>query len=146
MRDFDRPLSKRGVDDAAEIAGLMKENGFVPGLILSSSAMRCRQTADAVYRALGRTPVCTFTDDFYQAAPVTYLEALSDNASSRTVLVCGHNPGIEETLLALVGFEAFNNACPYGFPTSGLAVLDHGGTVTGGNAAEWNLTSFIAPQ
>ncbi|WP_174801908.1 SixA phosphatase family protein [Martelella limonii] len=146
MRDYDRPLSKRGVDDAAELGAQMKANGYVPELILSSSAMRCRQTADAAYRALGRAPTCRFVDDFYQAAPVTYLEALADNADARTVMVCGHNPGIEETLLMLVGSDAFNRACPYGYPTSGLAVLDHAGDCAGADRPQWNLAAFLSPS
>lgn len=143
MRDYDRPLSKRGFDDADELAEQMKQNGYVPDLILSSSAMRCRQTADAAYRMLGRTPVCRFLDDFYQAAPVTYIEALSDYADEGSVLICGHNPGIEETLLALAGPDAFNRACPYGFPTAGMAVLDHAGEK---NGPQWNLVAFLAPK
>lgn len=146
MRDYDRPLSKRGVDDAAELAERMKQSGYVPGLILSSSAMRCRQTADAAYRTLGRAPACRFVDDFYQAAPVTYLEALAENADAKTVLICGHNPGIEETLLMLVGPDAFNRACPYGFPTAGMAVLDHAGDGAGTEAPQWNITAFLAPN
>ncbi|WP_183484936.1 SixA phosphatase family protein [Martelella radicis] len=147
MRDFERPLSKRGVDDAADIARRMKASGYVPEVILSSSAMRCRQTADAAYRALDRIPSCRFIDDFYQAAPITYIEAISDHADRQSVMICGHNPGIEETLLMLVGYEAFNATCPYGFPTAGVAVLDHSGArqKPGDGSPEWKVTAFLAP-
>ena len=145
MRDFERLLSKRGTEDAALIAREMKAKGLVPDLILSSSAMRCRQTADAAYRTLGRTPVCRFTDDFYQAAPVTYLEALEDIDSEKSVMLVGHNPGIEEALLMLVGYEAFNQACPYGYPTAGVAVLDYAETAEGSDQPKWRLSEFIAP-
>ncbi|WP_319520370.1 histidine phosphatase family protein [uncultured Martelella sp.] len=144
MRDFERPLSKRGVDDADAMAQRLKEGHYLPEIILSSSAMRCRQTADAAYRALDRRPSCRFIDDFYQAAPVTYIEAISDHADRQSVMICGHNPGIEETLLMLVGYEAFNVTCPYGFPTAGVAVLDHSGN-TGNGLPEWKVTAFLAP-
>ncbi|AJY46714.1 SixA phosphatase family protein [Martelella endophytica] len=144
IRDYERLLSKRGADDAEAMAKRLKQNGFVPDLILSSSAMRCRQTADAAYRALGRSPTCRFLDDFYQAAPITYLEAIEE-CDAAAVMIVGHNPGIEEALLMLVGYEAFNKACPYGYPTSGVAVLDYAGTGEGGDAPSWHLTEFLAP-
>lgn len=147
MRDFERLLSTGGAKDAAMIADQLLRAGQIPDIILSSSAMRCRQTADAIYRALGRRPVCRFLDDFYQAAPVTYLEALEDIESENAVMIVGHNPGIEEAFLMLAGHEAFNKACPYGYPTAGVAILDYIATDSAGTAPaqHWKVTDFLAP-
>ncbi|WP_176083265.1 histidine phosphatase family protein [Martelella sp. HB161492] len=147
MRDYDRLLSARGEIDAGHIAGRLAAAGYKPDLILSSSAMRCRQTADAAYRALGRTPRVQFSDDLYQAAPITYIEMIEEIDSYESIMVVGHNPGIEEILLMLIGYEAFNRACPYGYPTAGVAVLDFTGLSEGkpDDSPQWKLTEFLTP-
>ena len=45
LRDIERPLKKRGVEDASMMAGHLKQKGLKPDLIISSSARRAHQTA-----------------------------------------------------------------------------------------------------
>src|SRR5690606_39097271 len=53
VRDFERPLSRKGRSEAQEIARRLQERGYVPDLILVSAALRTRETADEFARELG---------------------------------------------------------------------------------------------
>ena len=55
LRDFDRPLNKRGKRDAPFMAQKFKEKGYQPELILASPALRTKLTAEAFKQALGTT-------------------------------------------------------------------------------------------
>ena len=51
LPDHDRPLNKRGFRDAPRMGELIREKGLVPNAILSSTALRARETALAVAAA-----------------------------------------------------------------------------------------------
>lgn len=44
MRDHDRPLSRTGQADAIEVSQKLQKLGWIPELILSSDAVRTRET------------------------------------------------------------------------------------------------------
>ena len=46
--DFDRPLARRGVRDAPRMAAWLAQQGVLPGMIVSSPALRAKQTVLAV--------------------------------------------------------------------------------------------------
>jgi phosphohistidine phosphatase len=97
LDDFDRPLSKRGKKDAPRVGEWLKAQGLAPDCILSSPAVRARDTCRAVVDALGiaREGV-VFDDRLYLAPPETLLEVLATApAKAGTVLLVGHNPGLD---------------------------------------------------
>ena len=51
--DFDRPLAKRGLEDAPRMGQVLARFNYVPDRILSSPAQRARQTAELVAQACG---------------------------------------------------------------------------------------------
>lgn len=101
--DFERPLDTRGVRDAARIGQWMRAEHIQPKLILSSPARRAAQTTEAVVTALGVGPAAIVWDErLYLASVPDLLEVLAGvTAPTRTVLVIGHNPGLEDLLLWL---------------------------------------------
>ena len=104
LPDHDRPLNKRGKQDAPRIAKIIRDKGLVPDLILSSTAKRARKTAIIVAKNCGYASKVELTPALYHAAPKTYIGTLSrlDDDYQR-ILVVGHNPGLEELLEMLVG-------------------------------------------
>jgi phosphohistidine phosphatase len=78
---------------------LLREHDLVPDLILTSSARRARDTAEAVADQSGFEGNIKVEEDLYAAPPEAYLEALAaaDDSYER-LLVIGHNPGLEELL------------------------------------------------
>ena len=48
LSDFQRPIKKRGFKESARIGRWLGEQNLVPDLIISSPAMRARETAETV--------------------------------------------------------------------------------------------------
>lgn len=120
LGDFDRPLNDRG-RKAAELVGkyIAKQNVNID-LVICSPAVRARQTIELVLRAAKRSPELRFDQRVYEAGPTRLLEITSQIEDDRkSVLLVGHNPGMEELLGLLIGVEQH-------MPTAALAkvVLD----------------------
>ena len=102
--DHDRPLNKRGKSDAPRMGKVLGEAGLQPDLIISSTAKRARRTAGKVAQHSGYPGVIELSSDLYLAGPEGYrrvLRGVSDDHES--VLVVGHNPGLEMLFEALTG-------------------------------------------
>lgn len=115
--DHERPLNKRGLKDAPRMGELIKERDLVPEYILSSSAVRARDTAELVAEHCEYDGEIGGGRELYSFASEEYLEALSqvDDMYER-VMVVGHNPGLEELVQWLTGVYS-------GLPTASLAVI-----------------------
>lgn len=107
LKDFDRPLSSRGIKDAPEMGRYLLKIGQVPERIVSSPANRARQTTEAVMEASGmdRAQVL-WNEDLYHGGVRDYLAAITATANdvSRIMLI-GHNPLMEQTATVLAGSE-----------------------------------------
>lgn len=115
ISDHARPLNKRGKKAAPLMGQVLYEDDFVPDVILSSTALRARQTADLVAEASGFEGQVDYLDDFYHAWPSDYLNALCSLSDKiNTAMVVGHNPGMELLLEMLTGQSER-------FPTAALA-------------------------
>ncbi|NUM43223.1 MAG: histidine phosphatase family protein [Anaerolineales bacterium] len=102
LSDHDRPLNKRGLREAPLMGDLLRAQGLAPDLILSSTAVRARQTAELVSEGCGYANEIIFSRDLYLAEPEGYLEAIHLMAGDEeTVMVVGHNPGMEELVSGL---------------------------------------------
>ncbi|QWZ07045.1 histidine phosphatase family protein [Nocardioides panacis] len=116
--DRDRPLSGRGRRQAPEAGRWLAEHGPVPDLVVVSPAVRARRTWDLVAAELPGTPPTRVEDRVYAASPAELLAVLADlPEATATVLLVGHNPGLEELVEHLTGEHVR-------LPTSALAVLD----------------------
>ncbi|MDQ3800700.1 MAG: histidine phosphatase family protein [Acidobacteriota bacterium] len=104
LSDFDRPLNERGWRAAPFIGNLMRERALRADLILSSPARRAAQTATTVKEAAGFAAEIRYDERIYEASPssLLYLLAESDDALD-SVLVVGHNPGLEGLIKILTG-------------------------------------------
>jgi phosphohistidine phosphatase len=104
LADHDRPLNKRGQRDAPRMGRLLKKENLTPDLIVSSTAKRAHDTAEVVAETSGYEDEVDFRPELYMAEPETYLgllKSLSDDYQS--VMLVGHNPGLEELLELLTG-------------------------------------------
>ncbi|MDQ0453836.1 SixA phosphatase family protein [Rhizobium paknamense] len=142
--DFDRALNGHGYAEAEVVADKALDKGYRPDLVLSSTARRCRETADALARGLcGMDVPFRFIDALYNAPVETYLELLQSSGPAASVMMIGHNPAMEELLHLLAGGDVLASAIPQGYPPAGLAVLD---AITGNDdtRAGWHLVDFVA--
>jgi phosphohistidine phosphatase len=118
LPDHERPLNKRGKSDAPRIGKLLRQQDLVPGLILSSTARRARQTVDLLVEASGYDGDVEYRDDLYFTDTEAYIHAVRDLPDEIVrVLVVGHNPDLEVLLDTLTGESA-------SLPTAALARID----------------------
>ena len=106
LSDNDRPLNKRAKHHAPLMGRLLKEKGLVPDLIISSTAVRAKDTALVVGEVVGYTKKINFLSSLYSASPDAHIQAINDVAGDNnysTLLVVGHNPGLEELIEVLTG-------------------------------------------
>lgn len=131
-RDQDRRLAERGQRDAAEMGDWIATHPPVPEAVLVSHAVRARQTWDIAWEAMkGRVaaPEVETLAELYGADPAQILETIrtaTAPANPRRLLLVGHNPGMHEAALMLMGSgdRAGAEALADNLPTAGLAILD----------------------
>jgi phosphohistidine phosphatase len=116
--DFDRPLAKRGLKDAPRMGEVLSLFQCVPDRILSSPALRARQTADLVAKACGYRKSIDWEDSFYGGGSHDLIAALQRlPATVERPMLIGHNPTLEETVAFLFAVR---------IPTAGLVCIDVG--------------------
>lgn len=126
MADFDRPLTGRGRRDSPRMGAWMGEAGLRPDLVLCSDAKRARETWTGLSERLRCAAPVLFERGLYMASAKALcrrLQRLPDRVGS--VLVIGHNPGLEEAAQALAdGTGEPLERLQTKFPTAALARLD----------------------
>jgi phosphohistidine phosphatase len=148
IADHDRPLAPRGKRAARLIAGHLSRQGVQPALVLSSSARRARETLKPLERVFSGKVDVRFESGLYAAsAPELAGRLRSVPAAVASVLVVGHNPGLQELGLLLARPSPNREALGEKFPAGALAVveLDLAGwhDLTGGSG---ELTSLVLPR
>jgi len=142
ISDHDQPLGKQGKGDAPWMGALLVEKGLVPDLIISSTAKRAHDTARLVAEACGYEQAILLERELYLAPPGAYFQVLrSVEEEFQTVLMVGHNPGVEQTLAVLTG-EVDH------FPTAAVAVVEVAGIKwreIGAGSTGW-LVHFWKPK
>jgi len=125
-RDFARPLAKRGKKDAPRVGEWLYREGMVPDAVISSPAERARQTALAVCKSMDlKKKKILWEEDVYAAGLDELLAVLARcPADASTVLLVGHNPGLEDLLRFLAGEEVEEPADGKLLPTATLARLE----------------------
>jgi len=94
LSDHERPLSPAGIKKTGKIVNFLKKKNIMPGLMISSSAVRALATAKLIARGIGYPADKIKTDPaLYHASEDTILDAvygLPDDLES--VMLFGHNP------------------------------------------------------
>ncbi|MEM6856622.1 MAG: histidine phosphatase family protein [Pseudomonadota bacterium] len=128
-RDFDRGLNPRGRRGAALMGEHVVAEDINWDLALASPAVRVRETLESA--RIGLAPI--FDERLYLASAQTILDTVSAHAAKAegaepdAILVIGHNPGLQETIMDLVAPARENAAfkeAAIKFPTASFAVLE----------------------
>lgn len=99
--DFERPLQERGLQDAAIMAGRLKEKNLIPQMLIASPALRTLSTANVFSQHLA-VPQLQTNKDIYEAttlALIKVINALPDEYDF--IALVGHNPGMSDLLYYL---------------------------------------------
>ncbi len=124
--DHDRPLNPRGREAAPRMGAYIAEAGLRPDHVLVSSATRTLETWDAVRIPLDGNPGETVPALYECGAEQIFdvVRRAPDHAG--TLLVVGHNPGLQDFAMEAVGSgpKAERKRLATQFPTAALAVID----------------------
>jgi len=118
LDDHERPLNKRGRRDGPRMGELVREHRLTPDLIISSDAVRAQMTAVAVAEAARYAGDILVDRLLYLANPEDILAVLRTvrETNAETVMIVGHNPGLEELVAQLTGEQQ-------NLPTAALAQI-----------------------
>ena len=104
LRDFDRPLTQRGIKAATRMGRFVRKRKLQPDLILSSPAERARETTAVLIECSGLSAELRYDERIYEASATRLLEVISQiEETAAVVMLVGHNPGFEELLESLTG-------------------------------------------
>ena len=131
LDDHERPLNKRGRGDAPMVADAIFDRGWIPDLILVSSAKRTLQTLEGMSHRMGKAPF-EVRSGIYHATVIDLMEELEDMLDNGTTMIIGHNPGSEILVNHLSGEW-------HTMPTATAVLLLHSGS-------SWSVEAVIRPK
>jgi len=143
LADYDRPLAPRGRRACKKLAKHLRREGIRPDLVLCSSSRRTRETVELISSAL-EYAVIEIEEGLYAADAERLLARLRElPESAGSVLLIGHNPGLQELALTLAPGSA---GIAEKFPTGALAsfALDTPWLRLGQTRAE--LVAYVVPR
>ena len=106
LLDIERPLAGRGRRACETIGELIRSEQMEFDLLLSSTAVRARETIERVRQQAKLRTELRFDERIYEATPSRLVEVISQIENDRkSVLLIGHNPGFEELLQLLTEEE-----------------------------------------
>lgn len=127
MVDFERPLAARGRRAAALMGRLLVDRGLVPGRVIVSPATRTVETWGLASAGLVQLPPAEQDGRIYEAPAWQLANVIRETADDvGTLLLVGHNPGIEDLCAEIVadGPADQRRRLSRKYPTGGLAVID----------------------
>lgn len=149
-RDFDRPLNAKGRKAAQVVGAHLRQLGLGFDHIVASPAERVVQTIADVAAGYGDAIEPAWDKRLYLASSATLLDVARETpADAARLLMIGHNPGLEDFVLLLMGGgdPALVRAAELKYPTATLAELtfdvDDWSAIA---PAAGTLTRFIRPR
>lgn len=98
ISDFERPINKRGTRNAIRVGQWMNENNHIPQKIISSPALRAKETIELVTEQISKFNLedLTYEDELYLAGFTQLIEFINTYKDKvQSLMLVGHNPGIE---------------------------------------------------
>ncbi|PSC74382.1 phosphoglycerate mutase [Micractinium conductrix] len=151
VRDHDREITEAGAETALQVAQQLQEAGWVPQVIVCSTAQRTRQTLDVMQQAMPELAQADahFLGSLYTTAALDgqtrgHLAEIvaSEAAAGHGCCLClGHNKGWEEAASSFAGQEVR-------LGNSHAALLEGRGSSWGEaleDGAPWRLVRLLRP-
>lgn len=140
IRDFDRPLNKRGKLAASVMGKEIKRINLVPDLILSSPALRAKMTAELFVENSGFNNKIIWNKSFYFGYTEEIIQAIKDvDEKYENIMIFGHNPTWSYITERLSG-----EYCS--MKTADLAVLEYNDKWKDLKNNSCKLVNYISPK
>lgn len=127
-RDFDRPLNARGQRGALAMGRYIRDTGRRFDRVIASPAVRVAETVEYASKTWGRSFPVEWDRRIYLASSAVLVDLLRElTGDPETVLMIGHNPGLEDVIFDLVpddGSSPLRDVVEAKFPTATFAVLE----------------------
>ena len=144
MTDFERTLNVNGSKEAEDIGGQLVSQNLLPDVILCSAATRAMQTYEGVFHQQLDLKAPSYYRELYLAPLNTLLDiSVEWAARADTLMIIGHNPGLESFLKYLCGSDLPYDENGTLFSTGNCAVIKVAGGIVGGKGS---LVSLLRPQ
>ncbi|WP_202409486.1 SixA phosphatase family protein [Hufsiella arboris] len=120
LKDFDKPLNKRGSVNAPEMAERLFKKNIIPQQLVSSPALRAISTAQSFAKIWGVPESDIQQQTSIYEASFTILLNVINNLDGRFdfVALFGHNPGLTNLVAHLSDQGVYN------IPTCGVVLLE----------------------
>lgn len=103
LDDFDRPLSEKGIRDAAHLGHVMGKERYIPEYVLCSPAKRTQMTLEALDL---KTVNIDTPDNLYTGTAGDYFAAIQNiGEAHEKALLVGHNPSVHELVRLLAQYR-----------------------------------------
>lgn len=146
MKDFERPLAPEGIEACKALGIAMSVSGYMPEVVLCSTAKRTRETLSS----LGLAPAYRLVESekLYTHGAETYLKKIQKVEDVDSIMLVGHNPTMEDLAIGLCGHgeSKLLASLNHGFPTAGLAVIDFEGPLAKVKPSKGTLVAFLKGQ
>lgn len=120
ISDIDRPLNKRGKNDAVFMGNVFRQLNLIPELIISSPAKRAYSTAKKIAAVLDYNKDNLIRDsELYDASVESFLNLITSlNDDYNKIMLVSHNPVI--TIIS----NKLSNSSIVNMPTCSLALIE----------------------
>lgn len=133
--DLTRPLTDKGLTQGHSAGVILHERRLIPELIVTSSALRTKQTMEQVIHGLGsglpHTPHHEEDPFLYNCGVDELINKIADtNIGVKTLLVINHNPTIHQLALLMAEHHIHIGNAPHreritgSFPPCTLCIYD----------------------
>jgi phosphohistidine phosphatase len=147
LADHDRPLAPRGRRAAKVMAKHLRGKGISPELVLCSPSTRTRQTLKRLAPGLRKNADVQIEPELYAAPARVLLDVLQKAPDEvESVMLIGHNPGIQNLALSLASAGSEIPRLRSKFPTAALATLRFNGTWRELAPGSAELVSLVKPK
>lgn len=151
VEDHERPLADRGNAEAPAAGQWLVEQEIYPDAIITSDALRTRQTTTWVISELGEQAPTPYLDSrLYMASAAQALAVINETEEQvRTLLVVGHMPWVQELGMRLASVSSDEKAVidmAEHYPTLGMMVFGIPGEWASLDGRDADMTHFIVPR
>jgi len=126
-RDFDRPLNAKGKRAAARVGQYLRAQDIHFDHVVASPAVRVVETIEHLAEGTGELMAPAWDKRIYLASAVSLLDVVQEaDDAHESLLLVGHNPGLEDLVLMLVPDrpeDAARDQVEEKFPTASVAEI-----------------------
>ncbi len=103
--DAQRPLTQHGHAQTSRLAAQLSDAGWLPTVLVSSSALRTQETTQNLLNAWSHEPQVAWEDSFYLGNLHTIVPTLQRHnlTDCDCLMLVGHNPGWSDAVSQLSG-------------------------------------------